>query len=70
MEKETLREFYRKESKEHHYLPGYEGYDRNQLRKMTHLEHFQCFGKTILFDYSRRNALNGQAAAIVVEKER
>lgn len=70
MEKETLREFYRKESREHYYLPGYEGYDRNQLRKMTHLEHFQCFGKTILFDYSRRNALNGQAAAIVVEKER
>lgn len=70
MEKETLREFYRKESREHYYLPGYEGYDRNQLRKMTHLEHFQCFGKMILFDYSRRNTLNGQAAAIVVEKER
>ena len=69
MKKEELREFYGKESREHRYLPGYEGYDRNQLRKMTHLEHFRCFGKTILFDYSRRSALNGQAIAIVIEKE-
>lgn len=68
MEKDELRKFYMRESREHKYLPGYEMYDRNQIRKMTHLEYFPCFGKTVLFDYRRRNILNGQAFPIVIEK--
>ncbi|MEZ3485362.1 MAG: DUF4080 domain-containing protein [Lachnospiraceae bacterium] len=53
--KETLRAFYENEEKRRRYLPAYEGYDRNQLRKMTHLEYFSQSGKYILFDYKERN---------------
>ena len=43
------RHFYKKEEKERTYLKAYEGYDRRQMRKMTHLERID--GKTVLFDY-------------------
>ena len=38
----------------------YEGYDRRQMRKMTHLERID--GKTVLFDYKNRDPLTGNAA--------
>ncbi|MDD4369735.1 MAG: B12-binding domain-containing radical SAM protein [Anaerostipes sp.] len=75
--KDELHMFYDKESKEHNYLKDYDGYDRRQLRKMTHLEKFKydvTKYKTkenigllkqetyILFDYQHRNPLNYQAA--------
>ncbi len=43
------RHFIKKEEKERTYLKAYEGYDRRQMRKMTHLERID--GKTVLFDY-------------------
>lgn len=66
IKKEALREFYQEESREHKYLPGYERYDRNQMRKMTHLEYFPEIGQTVLFDYSRRNPLNRQARTVII----
>lgn len=38
--KETMRDFYKKEEEERHYLPDYTAYDSRQLAKMTHLEPF------------------------------
>ena len=52
--------FYKKEEKERTYLKAYEGYDRRQMRKMTHLERID--GKTVLFDYKNRDPLTGNAA--------
>ena len=68
MDKKELREFYEKECREHRYLPGYERYDKNQMRKMTHLEYFKKIGETVLFDYSRRNPLNRQARTVIIAK--
>ena len=57
--KEEAAAFYDREAKEHNYLKGYEGYDKRQLRKMTHLERLDK--KVYLFDYMHRNAYTGQA---------
>ena len=51
--------FYKKEEEERTYLKNYEGYDRRQMRKMTHLE--RIFGRMILFDYRERDPLSGDA---------
>ncbi len=59
--KEILRSFYEKEETEHRYLPSYTGYDRNQMRKMTHLEYFAWSGKYVLFDYKERDVLSKDA---------
>lgn len=56
--------FYKKEEKERTYLKSYEGYDRRQMRKMTHLERID--GKMILFDYKNRDPLTGNAAVYEV----
>lgn len=66
VEKEALRKFYEREEKEHVYLAGYEGYDRNQLRRMTHLEYFRNLGTYLLFDYADRDALTKEAKAMEV----
>lgn len=68
MEKEAVRRFYEQESKEHRYLPGYEKYDKNQLRRMTHLEYFEKLGRIILFDYSRKCPMTGRAHTVDIEK--
>lgn len=65
--KEELSQFYRQEEKERCYLTGYESYDKNQMRKMTHLEHFNCLGQTVLFDYMDRNPLNHEARTCMIE---
>ena len=65
IEKWEAAAFYEKEEEEHHYLKGYEGFDKRQLRKMTHLEWIN--GKLILFDYRNRNILTNQASIFLVE---
>ena len=52
--------FYKREEAERRYLRGYEGYDRRQMRKMTHLE--RIGGTLCLFDYRKRDPLTGNAA--------
>jgi hypothetical protein len=68
--KQQLREFYEREAEEHTYLPGYESYDRNQIRKMTHLEAFEILDQVVLFDYRNRNPLTRQARTVVIAKDR
>ena len=58
VEKNVARAFYEKEEETHMYLPDYGKYDRNQMRKMTHLEYFKLADTYILFDYQNRNPLN------------
>ena len=57
--------FYKAEEEERRYLSGYEGYDRRQMRKMTHLEKIR--EEVLLFDYRKRNPLNGDAAIYRIE---
>ncbi len=59
--KEKIRRFYEEEVIRHRYLKGYEAYDKNQMRKMTHLEYFPVLNKTVLFDYMHRNPINYEA---------
>ena len=67
VEKEAARLFYEREEKEHIYLPHYMEYDRNQMRRMTHLEYFPLKGRYILFDYSRRDPLTKDALWLEVK---
>lgn len=64
----VLREFYRKEEESPFYLTGYEKYDRNQMRRMTHLEYFPISGKYVLFDYQKKHPLTRDAAAVFIAK--
>ena len=59
--KEFLRTFYENEAEEGRYLPDYREYDKNQLRRMTHVEYFAETNEYILFDYLNRNPLNQEA---------
>ena len=65
--REYLRAFYEKEALERRYLSDYRAYDKNQMRRMTHLEYFSESGKYILFDYMNRNPLNQEAAAFMID---
>ncbi len=65
--KEDVRAFYEKEERERNYLSAYGEYDRNQMRKMTHLEYFVQLGKCVLFDYKERDVLSQDARACEVE---
>ncbi len=65
--KEEVRTFYDREERERNYLPAYGAYDRNQMRKMTHLEYFVQLGKCVLFDYKERDALSQDARTCQVE---
>jgi hypothetical protein len=64
--KEELRRFYEAEETHRRYLPAYAEYDRNQMRKMTHLEYFAEMGAYVLFDYSQRDALSRDASVVSV----
>ena len=67
VEKRIAAAFYEREESEHRYLQnGYEGRDRRQMRKMTHLE--RIGGKLLLFDYQNRDALCNQARVTAVEE--
>ena len=63
--REETAEFYKREAEEFRYLKGYEGYGRNQLRKMTHLE--RIGGRLLLFDYRGRDRLTGDAAVFCID---
>ena len=66
VEKRISAAFYEREESDHQYLRnGYEGRDRRQMRKMTHLE--KIGGKLLLFDYQNRDALCNQARVVTVE---
>ena len=68
VDKECWREHFMKQKKRHMmYLPDYGKYDRNQMRKMTHLEYFKLADTYILFDYQNRNPLNQEARVCKVE---
>ncbi len=64
--KDEVRKFYEDEASKFRYLKGYESYDRQKIRKMTHLEWIG--GKLLLFDYQNRNALTHQAQVYEVSK--
>ena len=66
VEKEFIRKFY--ETQARIYLPSYEAYDKNQMRKMTHIEYFPISERLILFDYMNRNPLNRQARTCMIER--
>ena len=66
--KDAARAFYETEEETHEYLPDYGKYDRNQMRKMTHLEYFKLTDTYILFDYQNRNPLNQEARVCKIEK--
>ena len=74
--KEEYRQFYETEDKERRYLTSYDKYDKNQLRKMTHLEYFKLtdtyilfsrLQKTVLFDYLERNPLTQDARICLID---
>lgn len=67
--KEAARYFYEKEVRERRYLRDYQQYDKNQMRKMTHLEYFEQLGNIILFDYQTRNPLNQEARTYILTTE-
>ncbi|MCM1387689.1 MAG: B12-binding domain-containing radical SAM protein [Bacillus sp. (in: Bacteria)] len=79
--KEKIRNFYKEEEENRHYLPSYADYDSRQLGKMTHMEVFdypvwetdiakrmnkQDAPAMVLFDYQSRNALTYEAKYTVV----
>ena len=66
MTKEKARAFYENEAEERKYLPAYQQYDKNQMRKMTHLEYFKELDQIVIFDYLERNPLNQEARTCTV----
>lgn len=65
----AARSFYEREERERRYLTGYEGYGKNQMRKMTHLECFEELQTAVLFDYQTRNPLNQEARTYLLDLE-
>lgn len=61
VDKDTLRAFYEWEARTGTYLPDYRWYDKNQIRRMTHLEYFHWRNQYVLFDYFVKNPLNHEA---------
>ena len=76
--KDLLRQFFQEEARRHLYLKNYQGYDWKQLRSMTHMEIFPKglaeIGQTepcmVLFDYSCRDHLNGNARQVILRLEK
>lgn len=67
LSKENSRLFYEKEAEERKYLPAYQQYDKNQMRKMTHLEYFKELDQLVLFDYMQRNPLNQEVRTLQID---
>ena len=57
VDKQKASAFYEKEAEERRYLKGYEGYDKRQLRKMTHLEQINGTVSYTHLDVYKRQAL-------------
>ena len=74
-QKDRIRQFYQREEQEHRYLKNYDGYQWKQLMRMTHLEFFtvdedgRVCGTVLLFDYSQRDPLTGNALITAVREE-
>lgn len=66
VDKAFVRQFFEKEERERSILQGYEGFDKRQMSKMTHVE--LLGGKHILFDYRNRNPLTHGASTYVLEE--
>lgn len=60
-QKEAYLAFYKAEEKERRYLPHLRELDHKQLSGKTHVEVFRALGKVVLFDYTRRDPLSGNA---------
>ena len=82
VDKERLREFYRREARERRFLPGYEAFDERQLSKMTHMVGFlldveqsalagEARGEReyVLFDYKNREPLYHNAGVRRLREE-
>ena len=80
--KNLIRDFYKKEEENRHFLPDYSTYDHTQLSRLTHIEFFNYpvwetdvalqlqkldMPIMVLFDYKNRNPLTHEAYFIVVE---
>lgn len=68
----TAREakrFFAKEERERRYLPEYGRYDRNQMRKMTHLEYFRHLDRVVLFDYQEKSPVDQEARTCILRTE-
>ncbi|MGN0346502.1 MAG: B12-binding domain-containing radical SAM protein [Lachnospiraceae bacterium] len=65
--KNWIYEFYKKEAKEHKYLPDYLEMDFKQLMRMTHMEVFPEEGRTVLFDYRHRSPLSYAARMVEIK---
>ncbi len=65
VDKQLVRRFFEKEERERKILLGYEGFDRRQMSKMTHVE--VLGGKHILFDYKNRNPLTNDAMTYFIQ---
>ena len=66
MSSDEAAAFYKREENERVYLREYEGYDRRQMRRMTHLE--RIGGALVLFDYLTRDPLTGNARVCRIEE--
>lgn len=60
VDKSFVRAFFEKEEELHNTMPGYEGFDKRQMSKMTHVEILN--GQHVLFDYRNRNPLTHEAS--------
>ena len=68
VDSQWARGFYEEEAREHRYLEGYEGADKNQLRRMTDLEYFQRKDVYVLFDYKNRDPITNDGKGIRIAK--
>lgn len=68
--KDKKKSFYLKEENKKRYLFGYEGYNSNQISKMTHIEVFEKEGREVyvLFDYQNRDPLTHNGRAVEIGK--
>jgi hypothetical protein len=76
--REVVAAFYQSEEKQGRYLPNHDGMTWKQMMRMTHLEHFtsdvldmgdrQAYW--VLFDYTRRDPLTGDAMTQIVDLEK
>ena len=59
--KQESRAFYREEEKSRRFFPHLSSYDHKQLSGLTHFEILEHLGRRVVFDYSRRDPVTGNA---------
>jgi hypothetical protein len=59
--KQESRAFYREEERSRRCFPHLSGYDHKQLSGLTHYEILEHLGKRVVFDYTRRDPVTGNA---------